>query len=120
MEKAKPDVIINLDKPRKLRFDLNAMVAFEQSTGKNLFNDNVFQSKMSIADIRALLWACLQGDFQDNEELTEKDVGALVTMDNLMEVSTQLGKAFQLAMPGLSKDNGDPLAEKPQEKPQNG
>lgn len=47
-EKVKPGIKISLDKERVLLFDLNAMVAFEDSTGKTL-SDGIFTNTTRVS-----------------------------------------------------------------------
>ena len=55
MNKAKPNVIVNLDRPRALRLDLNAMCEFERVAGRSLFDGSTLGSNMSASDVRVLL-----------------------------------------------------------------
>ena len=110
MNKAKPEIKITLDKERLLTMDLNAMVRFEQQTGKNLLNGKTFQD-ISATDLRVLLWACLKGE---DVELKQDKVGAMIHPGNMEYVSEVLGKMWDVSMP--EKDEGaDPLPT-----PQNG
>lgn len=111
VNKANPRVKITLDKERILKFDLNAMVAFEEATGKSLMDGTFESSKMSIRDLRAMLFACL---LHEDDALTEKQVGSLITPDNMLEVASKLNDAFEVAMPESEGKETPPLAEKPQ------
>ncbi|AMU86679.1 hypothetical protein [Dehalococcoides mccartyi] len=92
-----PDIVknipITLDKVRNLRLDLNAMVLFEEATGKSVFK---IGADMSARDIRALLWACLR---HEDKNLTVEAVGQMVTPENIPDLSAQLIEAFNTAMP---------------------
>ncbi|MFA5439638.1 hypothetical protein [Dehalococcoides sp.] len=92
-----PDIVknipITLDKVRNLRLDLNAMVAFEEATGKSVFK---IGADMSARDIRALLWACLR---HEDKGLTLEAVGQMVTSQNIPELNARLVEAFNAAMP---------------------
>ena len=105
--KIKPIVKVNLDKPRSLIFDLNAMASFQEATGKNMFAGGI--DNMGPLELRALLWSCL---VHEDEALTIKQVGAMLTTDNMQDVTTAIGKAFSLAMPE-PKESETPLAQKP-------
>jgi hypothetical protein len=98
-------VEIKLDKPRKLVFDMNTFAAFEEKTGK-FFLDVVADiveaappgqpvrplevlRKVSMADLRALVWAAvhtydLQGE--PHWPLTLTQVGRYITIQNLPEI----------------------------------
>lgn len=110
MNKTKPEVKIVLDKERALKFDLNAMVAFEEATSKSLMNGTFDSKKMSTRDLRAMLWACL---IHEDDALTEKHVGSLITPDNMLEITSALNEAFEVAMPESEDKKTPPLAEKP-------
>jgi len=110
-QKVRPEVRIELDKSRTLLLDLNGMVAFEEVTGKNLFDKEVAESlskEIHPKDLRALLWACLM---HEDEELTEKQVGHLISIGNIMEVTQKVTEAYSAAMPE-SKGEPPPLAKR--------
>jgi hypothetical protein len=109
--KARPEVKITLDKERTLRFDLNAMVAFEDATGKSLMDGTFDSAMMSIRDLRAMLWACL---LHEDDALTEKNVGSLIIPDNMLDVAAKLNEAFEVAMPESEGKEAPPLAKTPQ------
>jgi len=109
--KVRPGVKITLDKERTLKLDLNAMIAFEEATGKKFVDGSFGRGKMSPKDLRAMLWACL---IHEDDVLTERQAGSLVTPSNMMEVVVKLNKAFEAAMP--EKSEGEeiaPLVKKP-------
>lgn len=108
--KAKPEVKVALDKERTLLFDLNAMVAFEGATGRNLMDGTFDSSNMSTKDLRAMLWACL---VHEDDALTEKQVGSWITPDNMLEVASKLNEAFEAAMPESKGKEAAPLAKAP-------
>lgn len=82
-------VTINLDKPRNLRFDLNAMSAYEEATGSSAFaiGDNI-----NAKSIRALLWASL---IHEDEDLTLEDVGAMIHTGNMSEITSKINQLVQ-------------------------
>lgn len=99
------EVKITLDKERTLKLDLNAMVAFEDATGKSLFNFKA--NNISSKDIRALLWSCL---IRDDKALTLEQVGEMVTFDNMGLISEKIEEIFDASMPE-GKEDDTPLAE---------
>ena len=111
MSKIKPAVLIQLDKKRHLLLDLNAMCAYEDVTGQNLFK-GIDPEKMGAKELRALLWACL---IHEDENLTLKEVGSWINTDNMTEIAQRVNDAFQAAMPEAKggEDNPSPLAESP-------
>ena len=106
LNRVRPCVKIILDKERMMKFDLNAMAAFEEATGKNLFDGSFQGGNMSSKDLRAMLWACL---LHEDDTLTEKQVGSWVTVDNMVGIAAKLSEAFEVAMPE-SGDEETPLA----------
>lgn len=129
-------VEIILDKPRKLKLDLNAMANFEKATGKNFSSampqplssdlDKVeevlgreFSPKTDMVrfeeitgktfpmpmagDIRALLWACL---IHEDSKLTQSDVGKMVDMSNLEEISGKIAELAEISMPKPKEKKG--------------
>jgi hypothetical protein len=90
---------IQLDRERNLKFDLNAFIELEEKYGSI---DDAFKSLEGgrIKAIRTILWA---GLLHEDENLTEKRVGALVTVDKLNEITDKLTEAINKALP-----TGDP------------
>lgn len=105
-DKVKPRITIQLDKERHLFLDLNAMVAFEEVTGKNLLQ-GIAPEALSVKDFRALLWACL---IHEDKELTLDDVGTMIHSGNMSELVSKLAQAWDVAMPEPTGES-DPLAE---------
>lgn len=89
------EVKIALDKERSLKLTLNAMVKFEEATGKSLLKEADL-SKMTASDLRALLWSCL---LHDDKALTLEQVGDMIDLSNLNYVAECLGKAWTAALP---------------------
>ena len=91
---------IVLDKERHIQLDLNAMVKFEEVTGKSLFKKEALEN-MGAGDLRALLWAAL---VHEDAKLTVEQVGSMVTIDNMVAISDALTKAWV-----KGNDNPNPL-----------
>jgi len=98
-------VPIKLDKPRHLLLDLNAMVNFQKMTGKDLWDTG---DNFSANDLRALLWACLQ---HEEPTLTPGDVGKMVHIGNMRQVTETLKGLYIGAMPEKEKKKS-PLAKR--------
>ena len=107
-DKVKPEVSITLDKERHLLMNLNAMVAFEEATGKNIMQ-GIDANSMTAKDFRALLWACL---LHEDESLKIEDVGKMIHTGNMNELTEKMLQAWELASP---EETGDkrPLAKSP-------
>ena len=88
MDTLVPEIDIELDRPRHIVFDMNAICLFEQVTGKN-FYEVIASPPQSATDRRALLWAGLK---RDDPELTIEQVGAWSPMV-MAEVDRKLVEA---------------------------
>ena len=104
--KARPEVSIILDKERHLLLDLNAMCHFENITGKNIMQ-GLGASELTAKDFRALLWACL---YHEDKDLTIEAVGGMIHSGNLDDITNNLAKAWDVAMPEAEEEKEDPLA----------
>ncbi len=95
-------VPIELDRPRSLKYDLNAFAELEEKFGSM---DVAFQAmqKGSMKAARTLLWA---GLLHEDETLTEKRVGGMVTLSNMSEIMDKITSALTEAMP----DAGDKVS----------
>ncbi len=108
MDKVKPSVTLMLDKERTISLSLNAMVLFEDKTGRSLL-DGAFQGTTNAKELRTLLWACL---IEDDPSVTEQMVGQWINIGNIVSITEQLNKAIELAMPD-KKGEAVPLASPP-------
>lgn len=85
---------------RHLRYDLNAMAELEDKYGSV---DAAFEKldQNSIKTLRFFLWA---GLVHEDESLTEKQVGSLIDMSHLQEMTNALTQAFEGDMPESNKE----------------
>ena len=92
---------IVLDKERHLLFSLNAIDEMQDKFGGFDRLDTVLSGKDSIKNLRWLLTALLNEGAEDDEEpLTEKQVGKLIHTGNFAEVKTAIFKAFSMGNNG--------------------
>jgi len=99
----KKSVEIEVDETKYfLRFDLNALVRLEDAYG-NIEAAFDFEENPTgaIGKLRKILFVGLEAN---HPELTEEEVGAMFTVENLGEFQTAIGKAMDLAMP----EEGEP------------
>lgn len=103
-----PFTIIQLDKPRKLRFGMGAQVEFEQSTGIMLTSLDTKNTSASV--LYKALWIMLR---QEDEALSFKDACNLVDeyAEDVQSVLKKVGEAIQAAF--KQKDNKIPNSVKP-------
>lgn len=101
---------IVLDKERHLLFSLNAIDEMQDKFGGFDRLDTVLSGKDSIKNLRWLLTVLLNEGAEDDEEpLTEKQVGKLIHTSNFAEVKTAIFKAFSMG------NNGTPEPPEPPE-----
>ncbi|MFA2595281.1 hypothetical protein [Bacillus cereus] len=79
---------LHLDKERTLLFDLNALADVEDRLGVSMTE---IGNNISIKIMRTLLHA---GLVHEDPELTERQVGSMITMDNIAEVQEALSVAM--------------------------
>ena len=82
----------------ELKFTMNVMCDYEELTGKNALTTNIFDN-LTASNIRNILFSFLR-DIDD--KITLKDVGALVTPDNIEEVLSKMIEAYNKAKPEAS------------------
>jgi hypothetical protein len=105
-------VTVQLDKRRTILFDLNALSLIEERLDIKL--KELPSLLGSARALRAMLWA---GLVHEDEDLTEKDVGALVNGDNLMEIMEAVNDAVGEAFPEQEETENSPPTMNP---PMNG
>ena len=98
---------IVLDKERHLLFSLNAIDEMQDKFGGFDRLDTVLSGKDSIKNLRWLLTVLLNEGAEDDEEpLTEKQVGKLIHTGNFAEVKTAIFKAFSMGNNGTPEPRG--------------
>ena len=88
-------VQIHLDKPRTIKFDLNAFCELEEAYG-TMDKAMAAMKDGSVKAVRAVLWA---GLIHEDPELTIQQVGSLIDFHSLNNVVKQLGIALEDALP---------------------
>ena len=83
-------VPIMLDKPRHIKYDLNAFEKVYKLTGMNLLDGKTLTQMVTPEDFKILLWA---GLIHEDKRLTLEQVGAMVSMGNI-GVLTEVFKAI--------------------------
>lgn len=107
--KVNPEIPIMLDKLRHLRFDINAMVTFEEQTGLNLMDGESWkklEKGMSVSNFRAFIYACL---IHEDKTLTLEKVGGLINAGNMADIAAKIEASKAAAMPE-PEENHRPLA----------
>lgn len=100
---SKLGVTLELDKPRTLRYGMNALVRIEELLGKTITKLDL--ENISIKDLRTIVYA---GLFHEDNTLNPEKVGDLIDEHSeLGIVAEKLGEAMTLA---FGKGNAKRLA----------
>lgn len=85
---------------REISFSLNAMADLEEKYGSV---DAAFEKvqENSVAAIRFLFWTLLNND--ENGEITERQVGKLIDLQNLDEIMSTVMDYMEEAMPAIQE-----------------
>ena len=87
---------------QEIEFDLNlnAMINFEEKTGKSLLNMKPGDT-FNLKEIRVLLWAGLN----ETKEITLEEVGKHINPSNMAEVSEKVTQAYEAITPDKKGTN---------------
>jgi hypothetical protein len=97
----KQGITINLDKPRTLRYGINALAKIEDVTGKPLMQLDL--NNVGIKDLLAIVYS---GLYHEDKDLTIDTVGDLIDeYSNLSVVAEAVGKALTLAFGEAKEKN---------------
>jgi hypothetical protein len=85
-------------KVRNLRYTMNALAEIEDRLGVPLSEmENV---KMTMKNVRIILHC---GLIHEDEELTEKEVGNMVDLENMQYVQERVAEAFAMSQKGKNE-----------------
>ena len=99
----KPSVLIELDKPRNIRLDTNALVKVEEVTGRPI--SSFLPGTVGMRDIRAFLWA---GLIHEDRELTLLETGQLMDRADYNYIEDKVTEAIRIAMNYKDNEESDP------------
>lgn len=88
------------DKEYEIAMDFNVICELEEHYG-SMDKVEAALSKSKMKDVRFILYAMLK---QSDESLTEKQVGHMITVQNMQQIMDALGKAMQSAIPEADDD----------------
>lgn len=107
--KASPEVILNLDRPRKFLLNLRGLRLVEEKTGKSLFKQ-VKWGELGFKDLSLLLWA---GLLNEDPDLTQDQCDELFDVVNAAEnfrgLVAFVESAIERAMPNLTEEEAQQL-----------
>ncbi|MCT6925403.1 hypothetical protein [Metasolibacillus sp.] len=90
------------EKEFEVKFDLNALCDLQEKFGD--FDTAFNNLDKDFSKIRTLLHIALANG--ENEKMTEREIGALIDMQNLFMITEALEKAFNNAMPSTDEVEG--------------
>lgn len=97
-------VPIELDRTRRLRFDMNALAVLEEH-GLNVFDEETLSDLDKVirspSKIRLFVWA---GLLHEDPELTLQEAGALIAGDSFLPAMNAVAAALDQAMPKAPAD----------------
>jgi len=97
----KPYVIVELDRPRTLRYGFNELCKLEDVLGRKITELNSVQ--WGAKEIRALLWIGLS---REDSSLTPERVGELIDMaGDITKLVEKIAEALQLSLGGQKNLN---------------
>ena len=89
----KQGITITLDKPRTLRYGMNALAKIEDLTGKSILALDLNQ--VGIKDLLAIVYS---GLYHEDKTLTIQKVGDLIDeYSDLTEIAEKIGEALTVA-----------------------
>lgn len=94
--------VINLDKERHILFDLNALCEIEDKYGDIYKAISSLSSQPKMNDIRYMLYV---GLCHEDDNLTDKKVGKLITLQNVTDVIEAVGKAMDMSLPDKKEES---------------
>ncbi len=96
-------VEIVLDKPRHLRYDLNALAEIEDTLGISLLNlQTILTKNLGLKAIKIIIWS---GLLHEDQQLTPQHVGSLIDGDNIKYAIEKMSEALAAAFMGLKEKN---------------
>lgn len=96
---SKQSVTLELDKPRGLRFGLNALVRVEEMIGKPISKLDL--DNISVKDMRTIIYA---GLYHEDKNLTPERVGELI--DDFSDINTVAEKLGEAMTEAFGRKNG--------------
>ena len=97
-------VVVNLDRPRFLRFGHKALKQLTKLTGKKL--ESMDENDFDLADLESIMWCGLQADAKEhNETLKIEDMEDLLDKaESFGELMAAMSKALDVAFKRTEKE----------------
>jgi hypothetical protein len=94
-------VTVALDKERKLIFDLNSLCSLEEKYG----SVDIAMGEMQTGKLSAIRYFLFLALSNEDDSLTEKQTGKLVTILNLSDIMNKLVEAINVSLPEVDPKN---------------
>ena len=91
---SKPFVVVNLDRPRKIKYTINALATLEDILERPVTE---LGSNVGVRELRALLWA---GLLHEDANLTLEQAGNLMDEIDITILTEKIGEALNAALGG--------------------
>ena len=97
-------VVINLDRPRFVKFGHKALKQLGTLTGKKL--EEMDENDFDLADLEKIMWCGLQADAKENgEQLKLEDMEDLLdSADSFSDIMEAMNKALEIAFQKTEKE----------------
>lgn len=97
-------IVINLDRPRFVKFGHKALKQLGTLTGKKL--EEMDENDFDLADLEKIMWCGLQADARENgEQLKLEDMEDLLdSADSFGEIMEAMNKALEVAFMKTEKE----------------
>lgn len=97
----KKGIVVNLDKPRLLRYGMNALALIEDLTGRPI--SQMDMNNIGIRDLRIIIYAGLS---HEDKGITIEQVGDIIDeYSSMSDIAEKVGEAFTLAFGEAEKEN---------------
>ena len=95
MENTKPFIILDLDKPRRFRFDLDCIIEFDERTGINFLDPatDIQAAFTKGQNLKQYIYLGLKTS-EENVDVEEKNMGKMLDQANLAPILMKLTSAF--------------------------
>jgi hypothetical protein len=103
-------IVVELDRPRRLKLGLNAICEFEQLTGSRFFE--MADRPLSLLEVRALLYVGLRAD---DPSLTIEQTGDLIEAE--LRKGGGIGGVFSMIVEARDRALGGPSGKKNETEP---
>lgn len=95
---------VELDKKRTIRYTLNSLIDLEERFGSITEVYEVLGENISMKDLRFLLYVGLK---HEDKELTEEEVGELITFQDILNYVNLIVEGLSVSFPEVNQGQED-------------